>query len=280
MESETAQRAVCGALKSSSHFIECPLVTITRLARGRPVLRCQPACGPFAQVLCEWPAGIHAGGNPLVARGGPSSAGRPSPGLYPRRSIRITGKAVQWLPFRDRTGSGLQPLYADRMSGGAGPTRRGHALKSGTFAAQLDPHGHTQAAFAGSARSPPARSADPGGTARSWPPVLFDARQPDLGVLLFQAGYLTLDAAVFPALTFPTAQCRQPVPNPWGNGTRTRHRDGWSIRPHSPPGRYSGRDDLLRQDADALHHVVDSCMATVLTTGPAGTGQKSAIHTM
>ncbi len=103
-----------------------------------------------------------------------------------------------------------------------------------------------------------------GQDARPLTRVQFDAGRPHIAALLFQAGYLTLDASVPPALTFPNREvqaafveslvewCAEMAPDWLENQAFPRIRRATQLR-----------DALERQNADALRNVLASCLEAV-----------------
>ncbi len=103
-----------------------------------------------------------------------------------------------------------------------------------------------------------------GQDARPLTQIPFDAGHPDLAPLLFQAGYLTLDAAVPPALTFSNHEVHAAFAESlveWLSNTTPT----WLENPTFPLAQRAAQlqDAPLRQDADALYHVVGGCMEAV-----------------
>ncbi len=96
-----------------------------------------------------------------------------------------------------------------------------------------------------------------GQDARPLTRVVFDAGRPPLAVLLFQAGYLTLDASVPPALVFPNSEVREAFGESlmeWCAETAP----AWLESQTFPRTRLATqlRDALQKQDAKVLRHVI------------------------
>ncbi len=103
-----------------------------------------------------------------------------------------------------------------------------------------------------------------GQAARPWMQVTFDVRKPPVVALLWQAGYLTLDAAVPPALTFPNREVQATFTDSLGawlaeTAPTWLAESGLSL-PHIAA---QLQNALQRQDADAVRNVIATGMETV-----------------
>ncbi len=103
-----------------------------------------------------------------------------------------------------------------------------------------------------------------GQAARPWMQVAFEASPPPVVALLLQAGYLTLDAAVPPALTFPNREVQAAFADSlatWLAETAPT----WLAEAGLPLPRLAAQlqDALQRQDAEAVRHVVATGMEAV-----------------
>ncbi len=259
-------RAFYGALKSSSRFIECTLVTgITRLAR----------------------ASLFSGANQLVDLSHRSRVH----GLlgFTQAEIHsppVAALVVQGAHHLDCTPEDLYASLERQYNGYRFATGQEAVYNPYTLAGCLEELAQPDAAMHWSLDRLPSswiHTGTPkmmlrglrarrlqdlpvleGQDARPLTQVPFDTSRPDLAALLFQAGYLTLDAAVPPALTFPNrevqAACAESLVE-WLSDTAPT----WLEHPTFPLAQRAAQlqDALLRQDADALRHVVGSCMEAV-----------------
>ncbi len=94
--------------------------------------------------------------------------------------------------------------------------------------------------------------------------VAFDADRLPLAALLFQAGYLTLDASVPPVLTFPNHEVREAFGESlmeWFAETAPAWLENQAFPRVSTATRL--RDALARQDAETLCHVLAGCLEAV-----------------
>ena len=103
-----------------------------------------------------------------------------------------------------------------------------------------------------------------GQDARPLTRVAFDAGRPPLATLLFQAGYLTLDASVPPVLAFPNREVREAFGESlmeWFAETAPE----WLESQAFPCAQMATQlqDALARQDAEALSHVIASGLEAV-----------------
>ncbi len=92
----------------------------------------------------------------------------------------------------------------------------------------------------------------------------FDAGKPHVTALLFQAGYLTLDASVPPGLAFPNREVREAFAESlmeWFAETAPAWLESQAFPRVSTAVQL--RDALLRQDAEAVCHVIASCLEAV-----------------
>ena len=103
-----------------------------------------------------------------------------------------------------------------------------------------------------------------GQAARPWMQVAFDADKPPVVALLWQAGYLTLDATIPPTLTFPNREVRVAFAESlveWLAETApTWLAESGLPRPHLAA---QLQDALKRQDATAVRNVVATAMEAV-----------------
>ena len=103
-----------------------------------------------------------------------------------------------------------------------------------------------------------------GQAARPWMQVAFDASNPPIVALLLQAGYLTLDAAVPPALTFPNREVQAAFAESLGTWL-AETAPTWLAEAGLPLPRIAAQlqDALQRQDAEAVRNVVATGMEAV-----------------
>ncbi len=103
-----------------------------------------------------------------------------------------------------------------------------------------------------------------GQAARPWMQVSFDAASPPVVALLWQAGYLTLDAAVPPALTFPNREVQTAFAESLGTWL-AETAPTWLVESGLPLSHIATQlqSALQQQDADAVRNVVAAGMETV-----------------
>ena len=103
-----------------------------------------------------------------------------------------------------------------------------------------------------------------GQAARPWMQVTFDAGPPPVVALLLQAGYLTLDAAVPPALTFPNREVQAAFVDSLGTWL-AETAPSWLAEAGLPLPRIAAplQDALQRQDTEAVRNVVATGMEAV-----------------
>ena len=103
-----------------------------------------------------------------------------------------------------------------------------------------------------------------GQAARPWMQVAFDAGTPPVVALLWQAGYLTLDAAVPPALTFPNREVQTAFTSSLGTWL-AETAPTWLAESGLPLLRIATQlqHALQQQDADAVRNVVAAGMKAV-----------------
>ncbi len=103
-----------------------------------------------------------------------------------------------------------------------------------------------------------------GQAARPWMQVAFEASPPPVVALLLQAGYLTLDASMPPALTFPNREVRAAFTESLGTWL-AETAPTWLAEARLPLSRLAAQlqDALQRQDAEAVRHVVATGLEAV-----------------